>query len=823
MDASHDCFHCGEPVPTGPAITAHIDGVEQPMCCIGCKAVAEFITRSGLEAFYTHRENPDAALGLTPEESDWRPYDSNDLLHRYVHRERDFSEATIDIGGMYCSACVWLFDNSLKRLPGIESTDVNPATRRAVIRWETDQIKFSGLLGAISKVGFKPSPIGVGAESNAADDEYRSSLKRLIVAAAAGMQVMMFAVALYAGDYFGIEGAIEKFLRTISLLVTVPIVFYSARPFFAAAWRGMQARAPGMDLPVSIAILAAFGASTYATWVDRGDIYFDSVAMFVFFLSATRFLEMRARHRSEDHTLAMAQLLPDTAMRIVAGSAETIALDAVRVGDELGIRPGDVVPVDGTILSGSLSVDESMLTGEAVPVERTVNGAVYAGTIIRSGNATIRVTRTGASTSLAEIGRMLERAKADRPPIAVLADRIASRFVLGVLTVTAAAAAYWYAVEPLRAFEIALATLVVTCPCALALATPAAIAAATGRLARSGFLLVRARVLEILNTATVFVFDKTGTLTAGRPAVLETRLIADSGSSAADVLALAAAIESASEHVLARAFEPSFKAGEFEITEAVVVPGYGVEATANQRRYRIGNREFVTEWCQMQDAVDDEAITTVFLADKERLIACFEIGDQLRGDAVQAIAQLQHDGYRTIVASGDKAGVVAEISSRLAVDEWHAGLSPADKLALVHDLRSQGETVVMVGDGINDAPVLAAADASIALDAGTALARASADAVSLGRRLGTVVTATGIAAETRKIIRQNLAWAILYNVTAVPLAVSGFLAPWMAAIGMSASSLVVVLNALRLHRVDIPVPTSAGPETVGGLEHNAAR
>ena len=290
-----------------------------------------------------------------------------------------------------------------------------------------------------------------------------------------------------------------------------------------------------MDLPVSVAIIAAFSASTYATWVDRGDIYFDSVAMFVFFLSATRFLEMRARHRSEDHTLAMARLLPDTATRIVDGTAETVALDIVRVGDELGIRPGDVVPVDGEVISGSLTIDESMLTGESVPVERNLKGTVYAGTIVHSGNATIQVVRTGAS-------------------------RIASRFVIGVLTVTAIAATYWYVTDPLRAFEIALATLVVTCPCALALATPAAIAAATGRLARAGFLLVRARVLEILNTATVFVFDKTGTLTAGRPTVNDTRLFDADGLAAADSLALAAAIETASEHVIARAFEPYVEA-----------------------------------------------------------------------------------------------------------------------------------------------------------------------------------------------------------------------------------------------------------------------
>ena len=338
-------------------------------------------------------------------------------------------------------------------------------------------MKFSELLQAIARIGFKPSPVGIGQDVDAKTGEYRLALKRLIVAAAAGMQVMMFAVALYAGDYFGIDDNIERFLRVISLLVTLPIVLYSARPFFVGALRGLRARTPGMDLPVSIAIIAAFVASTFSIWSNSGDIYFDSVAMFVLFLSATRFLEMRARHRSTDHATALAQLLPDTAIRIVDGTATRVALDRLRINDTISILPGDVIPIDGEILSGSLEVDESMLSGESLPVGRETNDTVFAGAIVCSGNATVRVTQTGASTSLAEIGRMLERAKADRPPVAMLADRIAGKFVVAVITIAACAGLVWYWIDASRAFEVVLATLVVTCPCAMALATPAALAA----------------------------------------------------------------------------------------------------------------------------------------------------------------------------------------------------------------------------------------------------------------------------------------------------------------------------------------------------------
>ena len=811
-------------MPRGRPIVAKIGGEEHEVCCLGCKAVAEFIDGNDLGSFYRFRSQPHAGLDLRPDIVAYQAYDSDDMHERYVHVVDGRAETSLDIGGMYCSACAWLLDAAMARHEAIHSVDINPATRRAVVAWDINALPFSRMLGAIAEVGFKPQPVGQDQTDASQEQQYRLALKRLIVAAAAGMQVMMFAVALYAGDFFGIEPGVQKFLRIISLLVALPIVFFSATPFFRGAWRGIRARLPGMDLPVSIAIIAAFGASVRAVWLDSGDIYLDSVAMFVGFLSATRFMEMRARHRSDGFALALARLLPDTAVRLVDGVQEIVALDRLRIGDTVIVKPGDTVPADGVILSGKLFVDESILTGESLPQARETGMGVYAGGSNRDGSGHIRVTLTGASTNLAEIGRLLERAKADRPPIALLADRIASRFVLAVLLIATATGLTWALVDPSRVFEVVLATLVVTCPCALALATPAALAAAASRLATSGFLLVRSRVLEVMRPGATIVFDKTGTLTRGRPAVLRTRLLSDEQQANEQFCnQLASALESSSEHILARAFGTPYEVAQFDIQNAQPEAGKGVSASVGNVRYRIGSFDYVAELaghCVDVDLAD--ASTRVYLGCESGFLAEFLIGDELRADARRALDALRSSGYRIVIASGDREAAVADVAKTLGVDDWHASLTPAAKLDFIANRRRAGETVIMVGDGINDAPVLAAADASVALDAGTALARASADAIALGRRLMCIVDASNVAQETRRVVRQNIAWAIAYNLAAVPLAAAGILAPWMAALGMSMSSLIVVLNALRLHRIGRESQATAPLPVEPLLSENAA-
>ena len=809
-DSVEPCYHCGEPLVErasdyADVVYAELGDTRRPMCCLGCKAVAEFIFNSGLESFYQHRDAPQSELGLSVGQSDWRIYDDEDLLRRYVHDADSVSESTIDIGGMYCAACTWLLESVLSQYPAIESVAVNPVTHRAVVHWDCKTLKYSELLEAIARVGFKPTPTSFGRTEGKSDGEDKDSLRRLIVAAAAGMQVMMFSAGLYAGEHYGIEGRIEEFLQLISLLVCLPIVFYSARPFFSAAYRGIRARTAGMDLPISIAIAAAFIASLHALVVKSGDIYFDSIAMFVLFLSVARYLEMRARHRSDDHADALAQLLPDVATRISNDVPEVVSIDSLRAGDTVLVRPGDVIPTDGVVASGELAVDESLLTGETQAVMRGPGMNAVAGGINRSGTATIKVTQTGASTSLAEIGRLLECAKADRPPVALLADRVAGYFVSGMLLIATLTGLLWMAVDSSRAFETVLAVLVVSCPCALSLATPAAIASATSRLAREGFLLARSRILEVLAQETIFVFDKTGTLTAGRPEVLQTKLFSQQeGYDEADYLGLAAAIETASEHVLARAFVNYLKPGKLQVETVSITQGAGVAAIVSGVKYHIGSSAYVAENIGAYvPEVAGGSCSYVYLSNDERVLARFAIGDELRADAADAVDDLQSLGHSIVILSGDRVSAVAMIAQQLGVKQWHAQQTPANKVEFVRMLQRDGARVVMVGDGINDAPVLSVADASIAIDAGTALARASADAIAMGKRLRGVANAARIAVQTKRVIQQNIVWAIVYNLTAIPLAAMGFLAPWMAAIGMSISSLLVVLNSLRLQRIQI--------------------
>ena len=518
--------------------------------------------------------------------------------------------------------------------------------------------------------------------------------------------------------------------------------------------------------------------------------------MFVLVLSATRYLEMRSRQRADDATQALANMLPETATRLAGDSAEVVALERLEVGDIVLLRPGDVIPTDGELVSGRCEVDESLITGESMPVTREPGMTLAAGSIVRLGNASLRVSLTGANPSLAETARMLERARNDRPVVAQLADRIASRFVLGVLVAATAAGVLWLSLNPDRAFEIVLATLVVTCPCALSLATPAALAAAASNLASRGFLMIRSRVLDVLARRPVVMFDKTGTLTEGRPSI-EDILVLDPSYSQSECLAVATAIESASEHVLARAFASSGGDVRLDDDSIDVVPGCGVQAGIGGEAWRIGSAHY-SLGPDARPAPEDDSATYVFLAKNRRPVARFRLVDKLRVDALAAVRELEALGFSLVIASGDREAAVRAVAMHLGIDRWRAGLGPEDKLALARELHESGRPVVMVGDGINDAPVLAAADASIAIDAGTALARASADAVIPGKRLMTIVEAARTARQARRVIRQNIAWAIGYNVAAIPLAIGGVLAPWLAAFGMSLSSFVVVANAMRL-------------------------
>ena len=789
------CFHCGNAVAPGCAFAVRIDGKSRPVCCGGCEAAANLIVAQGLERFYEFRTVADEAPRYGGR--NWPVYDREKALRRYTHLRRDGErELSLQIEGMHCAACAWLIENSIGQLEGISEIHVNASSARAEARFDPARIAFSRVLERIHTLGYQPQPLSFAAGGPGWMSERRAALKRLAVAGFGMMQVMTYAVSLYAGGMDGIAPDLAQLLRFVSLLVATPVVLYAAQPFFTAAWRGLRMGTLGMDLPVALSIGAAYGWSVWATWRGQGAVYFDSAVMFTFFLLLGRYIEMSMRHGFGLHHDAIARLLPDSVTRISGLRAERVIPDELCAGDRVRILPGERIAADGEILSGQTEIDESMLTGESMPQPRARGDAVIAGTLNLSGAVEVKVTRVGQDSTLAAVSRLLERARASRPRIADVADRVAAWFVGGVLLLALLVAIYWLHADAARAFPTVLAVLVVTCPCALSLATPAALAAATTRLASVGLLVTRGRALQALARADRIVFDKTGTLTRGQPRVGEVRLLS-ARANREQCMAAAAALERHSEHPISRAFDD---AGAGVVTDVRSSPGRGIEGRVGEVIYRIGRGDYVGEIhasrCAAPTAAGDRS--SVFLGDTVGPLAEFVLEDGLRDDALAAVEGLRALGLEPSIASGDRTRVVAEAARQLGVAPACGDLRAGDKLAFVRSLQSQGHVVAMIGDGVNDAPVLAGADVSVAVGGGTDLAKVSADVVLLGEALAPLCVGVETARRCMHVVRQNIAWAVVYNAVAVPLAASGWLQPWMAAIGMSASSLLVVLNAARL-------------------------
>ncbi len=770
------------------------------MCCPGCQAVAAAIVDYGLTDFYRYRtENSLTAQPLVPQAlRELELYDQPELQRSFVrHGDRQLREASLILEGIVCAACLWLNERHVGALPGVIEFRTNYTTRRAQVSWDDSRIHLSDILRAITEIGYHAHPFDPGRQEAVYKKERSIALRRLAVAGLGALQVMMLAVAMYAGDFYGMDVALRTFMRWVSLVLTVPVVLYSARPFFVAAARDLRRARLGMDVPVSFAIAAAFIASAWATISGHGAVYFDSATMFTFFLLSGRFLEMSARHRAGQATEELTRLLPATATRIRGGEAEVVPVAELAPGDRILIRPGETVAADGRVVAGESSVDESLLTGESVPRRRASGDELVGGTINVESPLEMEVGRVGQETVLSSIVRLLDRAQGEKPAIALLADRVAGWFVAALLLLAAGVALWWSQVRPDEAFWITLSVLVVTCPCALSLATPAAVAAASGRLTRGGLLTTRGHALETLARATHVVFDKTGTLTFGSLQLED--VIVLSASSRQRCLDIAAALEHGSEHPVATALSQAAPKS-LRASSLRAQPGRGVEGEIEGTRYRIGSPAFVRDLGAVMPeySADLQGATVVALGSVDTLLALFVLADRVRPQARAAIDGLRDLGLEVELLSGDQPAAVARVAAGLGITRAQGACLPADKLAHIRRLQADGAVVAMVGDGVNDAPVLAGAQVSLAMGGGAQLAHASADMVLLSENLMHLVDGVRTARRTLAVIRQNLVWAILYNIIAVPLAAAGLVAPWMAALGMSVSSLLVVANALRL-------------------------
>lgn len=800
---SESCYHCGQPVPDGIELRVNIARQPRSMCCRGCQAVAQAIVDNGLGEYYSNRTAlPGQGHEVLPDElKKLALYDHPDIQRSFVIDSGEhLREAVLILEGITCAACVWLNERHLKQLPGVKSVQVNYANHRARLAWDSREITLSRILQEIQLLGYNAHPYSALQADALRKSRRKKDLQRLAIAGIGAAQAMMLSVGLYAGNWDGIDSSTVILLRWFGLLLTLPVVTFSAMPFYRAAWSGIKSGHLNMDVPVALAIITAFIGSVWVTVFGGAHVYYDSIGMFTLFLLGTRLLEAGARGKSVESAENLLKLQPTMATRLRAGQQEYVPVLDLACGDSILAKPGETIAADGMVAEGVSTVDEALLTGESRPVVKQRGDSVIAGSINLESPLTLTVTGVGENTVLAGIVRLVDKAQAEKPRIAALADRTASWFTVALLVFTALVGLIWLFIDRSQALDIVLAVLVVTCPCALSLAVPAALAAAGSHLIKRGILVMRGHALETLARVNHVVFDKTGTLTQGKPVVVDVIALAEVPTAQCDLLA--ASLEQASEHPLAAAFKARISVSDLllPVQMARNHPGQGVSGEVGGKFHTLGNQEFspASHGLPGDYAARYPGATLVWLCDATRPLAIFVLEDPLRGDAVQAVAALNARGIDVSIISGDNETTVRHVGKELGVSNLYWQQKPQDKLAALQAMQRAGAIVAMVGDGINDAPVLAGAQVSFAMAAGTNAANQSSDIVLLSNRLGDVPQALETGRATLAVMRQNLFWAAAYNLIALPIAALGYVSPWLAALGMSISSMVVVLNALRL-------------------------
>ncbi|MEO9079107.1 MAG: cation-translocating P-type ATPase [Rhodanobacter sp.] len=716
------------------------------------------------------------------------------------------SEVALRVEALHDARQVLWLEQRINALPGVRRVAIDRAAQRVRVVWDLQRTPLPSLLQNFDAAGCPAQPLQHDSVDDARSIEMHDALKRLLVAGMCAMQVMTYAFVIYIGVVEFVDFSTRNLFRWLGLLTTIPLVFYSAKPFFAGALREWHERRLGVNLPVALAVLLIFLASAFNTVRGSGEIYFDSVSMFVFLLLSARYLELRSRQRSNAHSDAVIDATPLLAQRRRSdGKLETVAALDLSSGDCVHIADGATVPADGVLESAQVRVDEALLSGESRPQQRHRGERLVAGSVLLDGPAELRVEHSGEATTAARLGALASRARQARTTISG-SDPDVSRFVSRVLLLTTLTALGWLLVDPSRAFDAAIAVLVVACPCAFALTVPVTLTRAFAQLARHGVLVTHAGALEALAHVDRAVFDKTGTLAVPRLEFDDIQALR--GDPPEQVLAWAAALASESSHPLARALTITAH-DRIELPRAhdvqVTLAG-GISGSLDGRLLRLGRAEFALADSKGAFATTDAAL---LLADAHGPLAAFHLSEQPRTDARSTLDQLRHAGISPSIASGDSHDRVAALAAKLDIGDWQARQRPDDKLALLQALQAAGHCVLAVGDGSNDAPLLAAADVSAALASGTDLAQAQADLLLLDGHLGGLVHARLVADQLKQVIAQSRRWALLYNLVAVPFAAFGLVPPWLAGIGMSLSSLVVVLNALR---VGAATTTSAIPQ-----------
>ncbi|MGD8116752.1 MULTISPECIES: heavy metal translocating P-type ATPase [unclassified Vibrio] len=780
------CYHCGEEVPVNTDYKVEILGDIREMCCPGCETVAQTIVDSGLVSYYQYRTAPAEKADLVPEQLQALiHYDNDDVQSEFVRNSEHCSEVTLSLDGVSCAACAWLIEKQVSNKSGVVSIRVNTTTNRALLAWDKTQVRLSELLSLIHQLGYKAAPFEADKQEAAYHQQMKQYLYRLGIAGLATMQVMMLAVALYLEVFGDLEPEFKNYFRWVSLIFATPVMLYSALPFYINAWRSIRSRTLGMDVPVSIAMIFAYFASLVATVTEKGEVFFESISMFAFFLLVGRFLEMRARRKAAAASGNLLKLIPAIANKL---NGDQVPVKTLKVGDQIRVLPGEHIPADGKIISGRVHIDESMLTGESLPVVKQVDDYVFAGTLNGEESFELEVTSSKADSMISNIVRLQDEAQLSKPKIAEIADIVARYFVAVILIIAAGTWFFWHSSRPDDAFWIMLSVLVATCPCALSLATPTALTCATSRMGNLGILLRKSHVFETLCKVNHLIIDKTGTLTHGDIEINEVDVYGEHDKQ--QVLAIAASLESRANHPIARAFK------QYADTNVIVddvenVIGSGIKGRYQGSVVKIGSAHYVLGETKLAQA------NSVYLSLDGIHVATFSYRDPIRAEAKEFVEKFQRSGVKITLLTGDTSENAHLVASKIGIQDVVAGAKPQDKLNYLNNVDAKDITM-MIGDGINDAPTLAGAHLSVAMGGGADVAKASADMVLLGDRLDRILAARELALQTRKIIRENLAWSLGYNLLILPLAVAGFVAPYFAVVGMSASSIIVVSNSLRL-------------------------